>query len=302
MLTKLMAALALCLALAITPFTASPAYAEGGCEGASWGVACGVGVPGYGGSGPAAPLKNTHSGSSDPVACVTQEMPPRKVPCSDAELGTWSNARACYIKAESPPPPLTDAVWSGNTTGSIYRCSSSGIWSGPGSYLFWADSDPGVIPDPRVLALAAVTQMRLRAVEIGMAPDPSPGSVGLVGLPIWLWVASPDASTWGPNTKTASAGGYSVTATGAVTQVVWSMGDGGTVACTSPGTTYADSFGVSSSPDCGYRYTKQGTYTVTATSYWTINWSGIGESGVINQTYTSSVVVTIGELQTVVKG
>ena len=302
MLTKLIAALALCLALTITPLTASPAYAEGGCEGASWGVACGVGVPGYGGAGPAAPLKNTHSGSSDPVACVTQEMPPREVSCSDAELGTWSNARACYIKAESPPPPLTDAVWSGNTTGSIYRCSSSGIWSGPGSYLFWADSAPGVIPDPRVLAMQAVTQMRLRAVEIGMAPDPSPGSVGLVGLPIWLWVASPDQSTWGPNTKTASAGGYSVTATGRVTQVVWSMGDGGTVACTSTGTTYADSFGVSSSPDCGYRYTKQGTYTVTATSYWTINWSGIGESGVINQTYTSSVVVTIGELQTVVKG
>ena len=302
MLTKLIAALALCLALTITPLTASPAHAEGGCEGASWGVACGVGVPGYGGAGPAAPLKNTHSGSSDPVACVTQEMPPREVPCSDAELGTWSNARACYIKAESPPPPLTDAVWSGNTTGSIYRCSSSGIWSGPGSYLFWADSAPGVIPDPRVLAMQAVTQMRLRAVEIGMAPDPSPGSVGLVGLPIWLWVASPDQSTWGPNTKTASAGGYSVTATGRVTQVVWSMGDGGTVACTSTGTTYADSFGVSSSPDCGYRYTKQGTYTVTATSYWTINWSGIGESGVINQTYTSSVVVTIGELQTVVKG
>ena len=302
MLTKLIAALALCLALTITPLTASPAYAEGGCEGASWGVACGVGVPGYGGSGPAAPLKNTHSGSSDPVACVTQELPPREVPCSDAELGTWSNARACYIKAESPPPPLTDAVWSGNTTGSIYRCSGSGIWSGPGSYLFWADGAPGVIPDPRVLALQAVTQMRLRAVEIGMAPDPSPGSVGLVGLPIWLWVASPDQSTWGPNTKTASAGGYSVTATGKVTQVVWSMGDGGTVACTSTGTSYTDSFGMSASPDCGYRYTKQGTYTVTATSYWTINWSGIGESGVINQTYTNSVVVTIGELQTVVKG
>ena len=144
MLTKLIAALALCLALTITPLTASPAYAEGGCEGASWGVACGVGVPGYGGSGGAAPLKHTGSGSSDPVACVTQEMPPREVPCSNPELGTWSNARACYVKAESPPPPLTDAVWSGNTTGSIYRCSASGIWSGPGSYLFWADSAPGV--------------------------------------------------------------------------------------------------------------------------------------------------------------
>lgn len=302
MLTRLLAALALCVALATTSLTGTPAYADAGCEGASWGVACGVGVPGYGGSGGAAPLKHTGSGSSDPVACVTQEMPPREVPCSNPELGTWSNARACYIKAESPPPPLTDAVWSGNTTGSIYRCSGSGIWSGPGSYLFWADTAPGVIPDPRVLAQQAVTQMRLRAVTIGMAPDPSPGSVGLVGLPIWLWVASPDQSTWGPNTKTASAGGYSVTATGRVTQVVWSMGDGGTVACTSTGTSYTDSFGMSASPDCGYRYTKQGTYTVTATSYWTINWSGIGESGVINQTYTSSVVVTIGELQTVVKG
>nr|WP_300151889.1 hypothetical protein [Propionicimonas sp.] len=302
MLTRLLAALALCVALATTPLAGTSAYADAGCEGASWGVACGVGVPGYGGSGGAAPLKHTGSGSSDPVACVTQEMPPREVPCSNPELGTWSNARACYIKAESPPPPLTDAVWSGNTTGSIYRCSASGIWSGPGSYLFWADSAPGVVPDPRVLAQQAVTQMRLRAVKIGMAPEPSPGSVGLVGLPIWLWVASPDQSTWGPNTKTASAGGYSVTATGKVTRVVWSMGDGGTVACTSTGTSYTDSFGMSASPDCGYRYTKQGTYTVTATSYWTINWSGIGESGVINQTYTSSVVVTIGELQTVVKG
>lgn len=302
MLSRLLAALALCVTLATTSLTGTPAYAEAGCEGASWGVACGVGVPGYGGSGGAAPLKHTGSGSSDPVACVTQEMPPREVPCSNPELGTWSNARACYIKAESPPPPLTDAVWSGNTTGSIYRCSGSGIWSGPGSYLFWADTAPGVVPDPRVLAQQAVTQMRLRAVTIGMAPDPSPGSVGLVGLPIWLWVASPDQSTWGPNTKTASAGGYSVTATGKVTQVVWSMGDGGTAACTSTGTSYTDSFGMSASPDCGYRYTKQGTYTVTATSYWTINWSGIGESGVINQTYTSSVVVTIGELQTVVKG
>lgn len=189
MLTRLLAALALCVALATTSLTGPPAYAEAGCEGASWGVACGVGVPGYGGSGGAAPLKHTGSGSSDPVACVTQEMPPREFPCSNPELGIWSNARACYIKAESPPPPLTDAVWSGNTTGSIYRCSASGIWSGPGSYLFWADTAPGVVPDPRVLAQQAVTQMRLRAVTIGMAPDPSPGSVGLVGLPIWLWVA-----------------------------------------------------------------------------------------------------------------
>lgn len=302
MLTRLLAATVACVLLAV----ASPgarAVADSGCVGQSWGVACGVSIPGSEGSGgDASPLKSTGSHNADPVACVTQELPPREVACTDPELGTWSNSRACYITAASPQPPQSDPVWKGNTTGAIYRCSGSGIWSGPGSYLFWSGSDPTVVPDPRVLAQQAVTQMRLRAVAIGMAPDPTPGSVGLVGLPIWLWVASPDASTWGPNTKTASAGGYSVTATGKVTQVVWSMGDGGTVACSSPGTPYSDASGAAPSPDCGYRYGKQGTFTVSATSYWTITWSGIGQSGVIHQTYTNSVVVTIGELQTVVKG
>ena len=303
MLTRLLAPLMLGLLLAVAPFTGTPALADTGCVGQSWGVACGVGVPGSDESGGAAnSLNNTGSHSGGPVACVTQEVPAREVPCTDPVLGTWSNARACYIRSASPQPPHGEPVWNGNTTGSIYECSASGLWAGPGSYLFWSASAPGVVPDPKVLAQQAVTQMRLRGITIGMAPDPSPGSVGLVGLPIWLWAASPDASTWGPNTKTASAGGYSVTATGKVTQVVWSMGDGGTVACASPGTSYSDSFGVSPSPDCGYRYSKQGTYTVTATSYWTINWSGIGQSGVIRQTYTSSVVVTIGELQTVAKG
>jgi len=33
MLTRLFAALAICLVLAITPLTSSPAYAEAGCEG-----------------------------------------------------------------------------------------------------------------------------------------------------------------------------------------------------------------------------------------------------------------------------
>ena len=302
MLTRLLAATMVCFLLAVmTP--AASAVAEDGCVGQSWGVACGVGVPGTDGSGDAAnPLSNAGSHSGGTPTCATQELPPRVVPCTDPELGTWSNSRACYIKAASPQPPQTDPVWKGNTTGAIYRCSASWIWNGPGSYLFWSASDPAVVPDPRVLARQAVTQMRLRAVRIGMAPDPAPGSVGLVGLPIWLWVASPDASTWGPNTKTASAGGYSVTATGKVTQVVWHMGDGGSVACASPGTPYSGAFGAAPSPNCGYRYEKQGTYTVSATSYWTINWSGVGESGVIHQTYTNSVVVTIGELQTVVKG
>jgi hypothetical protein len=297
MLRRRLVSIVLGFAIGCTPFTQAPAAADG-CVGQSWGVACGVGVDGSAGSPGAAGGSN----AGVQVTCVTQELPPREVPCATPDWGTWSNARACYLRLASPQPAQNDPVWKGNTTGAIYTCSSAGIWNGPGSYNLWLSTAPGVAPDPRVLAQQAVTQMRLRGVTVGMAPNATPGAVGLVGLPIWLWVVAPDANTWGPVTKTASAGGYSVSATGKVTQVVWSMGDGGAVACTSPGTPYSDSFGLTPSPDCGYRYAKQGTYTVTATSYWTITWSGVGQSGVIRQTYSSSVMVTIGELQVVVKG
>lgn len=90
----------------------------------------------------------------------------------------------------------------------------------------------------------------------------------VTGGPLFVGSEAFRQTSWGPNTKTASAGGYSVTATGRVTRVVWSMSDGQTVACSTPGTSYADSFGVAPSPDCGYRYSRQGTYTVSATSCW----------------------------------
>ncbi len=294
MLRRLILSVALGL-LIVLGLGAPRASADGGpgtgtCEGASWGFQCAVQGIQQGGSGGGA------AGGAGPT-CVD----PRgsDIPCFVPGLGNWDNVRGCYLEPVTPQPPFSDAIWNGNKTGSVFLCA----W-GPGgrAYQVWLASGPVSAPDPRVLAQQAVTQMRLRGVTVGMAPNATPGAVGLVGLPIWLWVVAPDANTWGPVTKTASAGGYSVSATGKVTQVVWSMGDGGAVACTSPGTPYSDSFGLTPSPDCGYRYTKQGTYTVTATSYWTITWSGVGQSGVIRQTYSSSVVVTIGELQVVVKG
>lgn len=292
MLRRILASIGLAVLLAVAS-SPSRAWADGGsgtCAGASWGFQCTVQRIGQGGG-----AGGTGSGAA--LTCID----PRgaAIPCYSPALGTWDSSRGCYLEAVTPQPSFTDPIWNGNTNGAVYLCA----WGGGGrAYQVWLANGPAAAPNPAVLAQQAVTQMRLRGVTIGMAPDPAPGSVGLVGLPIWLWVVSPDQGSWGPVSRTASAGGYSVTATGRVTQVVWGMGDGGTVACVSSGTAYSDSFGVSPSPDCGYRYGTQGTYTVTATSYWTINWSGIGQTGVIHQTYSSSVVVTIGELQTVVKG
>jgi hypothetical protein len=103
----------------------------------------------------------------------------------------------------------------------------------------------------------------------------------------------------GPITRSASARGYTVTAVAKVTKIVWNMGDGRTVTCTGPGTPYADSYGKQSSPTCGHTYTRQGRYTVSATSYWTVEWAGIGQTGTIPIDFTTRTNITMGESQVI---
>ena len=174
--------------------------------------------PGGGGSEPAV----------KPVCRFTLASPPKEVPCS-SEQGWWVQSRQCYAKAASPQPAKSDPVWEGRTDGAVYDCLRPLL--GPGGFIvtqFWSASPPGVgaPPDPRVIAQQAIAVMNLRAVRIGMVPEPRPGRVGLVGLPVWMWAQQPDSTTWGPVTRTATAGGYTVTATAKVTKVVWAMGDG----------------------------------------------------------------------------
>jgi len=225
------------------------------------------------------------------------------VPCATS-LGWWSQSHACYARAMSPQPPLSDGVWGGRTEGQIYNCVRPGgrDWSGKWtdadiSFLIWLPSPPeGAPPDPRVLARDAVALMNLRAIDMGLVPESGPDRVGLVGLPNWMWVENPSPTTWGPVTRSASAGGFTVTATARVGRVSWDMGDGDVVQC-GAGTPYQDSFGLKFSPTCGHRYERQGRYTVTAASRWMVQWSGMGQSGTIPMTLSTSKDITIGEMQ-----
>ena len=56
-------------------------------------------------------------------------------------------------------------------------------------------------------------------------------------------------------------------------------------------------WGKNSSPTCGYTYTRQGVYTVAATSYWEVAWTGIGQSGTIALNFSRSATITMGEVQ-----
>lgn len=276
----------------------------------------GGGGPTGGGPTGGGPTGGGPTGGGPAAACIDHayETPPVEVPCSRDSLrypGTpvvWSNGRQCYIGRVTPPPPFNDPAWEGHTDGAIYFCEPPVIVGrGIQVIFFWAAAAPiaGSPPDPRELAQQAIAEMDLKAVQIGIVPDPKPGSIGLVGLPVWMWTA-PTEQTWGPITRTASAGGVTVSATARVKSVAWSMGDGSSVTCGSPGTPYNDSFGKIDSPTCGYRYSRTSlgqpgdAYAVAATSYWEVTWAGGGENGVINIDFTANTQIRIGELQVLV--
>lgn len=237
--------------------------------------------------------------STDPQKCALVDG--TEIRCRDGNAW-WSNRWGCYVKATSPQPPKSDPRWQGNTAGRIYDCYDPLVAQNGGTPLTtrWSATPPAALvapPDPVELARQAIAVMQLHAIRIGIVPEPRPGSVGLVGMPTWMWADNPDARTWGPVTRSASAGGFTVTATARVDRVAWSMGDGATVTCTGPGTPYADSYGKKSSPTCGHTYTRLGTYTVRATSHWTVRWNGLGQNGTISLDFTDTTNVTMGEAQ-----
>jgi hypothetical protein len=299
-------AAALCLCLLFAAMTAAPALAEPivcppGTVPDPNGGQCVITVlvPGTSGG-------NGGKGASDPAEPAAQRTctftllgSSREMPCSSDD-GWWSQSQQAYCEAASPQPPWSDPVWGGRTEGQIYECTRPGAAFGVVApvFLIWLAQPPaGAPPDPRVLAQQAIATMNLKAVSIGIVPEPAPGRVGLVGMPVWMWDTNPGPTTWGPITKTASAGGYTVTATAKATKVVWSMGDGEVVVCRTPGTPYEDSYGRQDSPDCGYTYTRQGVYQVWARSYWSVDWSGLGQSGSIPLQFANSVRITVGEAQ-----
>ncbi|MDO5092947.1 MAG: hypothetical protein Q4D79_05920 [Propionibacteriaceae bacterium] len=216
-----------------------------------------------------------------------------EIPC-EVDGGVWDAEYLCYMHVAVPQPSFDDPVWAGRTDGVVYRCVVGNV-----SFLVWRPSSVAVPPDPEVLARRAVDEMGLRAVDMGVFPhvlEELPSGHGFVGWNVWLWVRDASEVTWGPVSRTVSERGFSVTATAAVSGVSWEMGDGGVVSC-GLGTAW-QSFQVRNekSPSCGYVYERTGEFTIRAVSHWMVNWSGIGESGVIEFDLSSEGHVDVVEV------
>lgn len=247
----------------------------------------GEGDSGGGGSG------SGGGGGSDTVRqCYSRGV---EIGCTST-WGYWDAGRGCYVEPASPQPAKSDGVWDGKTDGLIYDCTVPGASVNYVSQ-FWSAAAP-VTVSAAVLASQLREELPVSPVEIGIVPEPGPDSIGLIGLPTWLWVADPGPETWGPQTRSLSSGGVSVTLTAQVTSIRWEMGDGAVVRCSTPGTPYEDRFGAIPSPTCGHTYTQQGVYAVEATTFWTATWtSNTGESGVFEWQMGSSTTIQMGEAQ-----
>ncbi|MGH2909705.1 MAG: hypothetical protein ACRDK8_10460, partial [Solirubrobacteraceae bacterium] len=255
--------------------------------------------------------KDTGSGAAcywDGTAQGISKPPPGPVPCTSPD-GYWSNTYHCYISAISPQPAAGDAEWQGHSPadGAVYNCYQPQTAM---AITIWAQDPPpnsGAGPTPRDVAQIAIKQVDLTAIQIGIAPKPGPNSIGLVGMPVWMWAANPGEHSVGPITASASAGGMTVTATAKLLHVTWDMGDGTQVVCKTSGTPYKSEYGRRDSPDCGYTYKLSSVreaddaYTVTATSIWIITWSGAGQTGTIRlDGLNRSTQIRIGEAQVLV--
>lgn len=215
-----------------------------------------------------------------------------------------SDLNCGYTKIEPKPPPEHPA-WKGKDPEKydlyFMSCSDGGL-DNPDGFIVVPEGQPPVPQvDPQELAQRAVDSMTLLGPDIA-----SPRAAGkyTVGVPMWMWV-NQSATTFGPNTASASAGGVTVTATAKVSKIVWQMGDGASVTCNGPGTPYQASEGMAQSPTCGHVYSKtsagakNGKHQVTATSTWTIDWQGGGAAGQLAEVRQTNVQVAIGELQVV---
>jgi hypothetical protein len=298
-LRRALLVVALCCSLLAA---ASPANAGVTCDEAT-GICTGKAedTTGDGASGDGALVPAGDPGGGGKATCTEHG---EKIPCRTT-AGVWDGA--CYVKVVDPLPPTSNPVWEGHTDGLIVTCTPPMCleqpdqwWVPDCAYDRWIASlpNPGG-PDPAQLALRAVSRMDLNPIDVGIVPEEGPNRVGIVGMPQWMWVNEPAPNTFGPITRTATAGSASVTATAKVDKVVWDMGDGTTVTCVGAGTPYEDRYDVADSPDCGHHYTKQGKYEVTATSYWTVQWQGMGQSGTIPLDFKSTANIVMGESQVI---
>ena len=156
-------------------------------------------------------------------------------------------------------------------------------------------------PDPELLARRAVLGLNLPQPTPIVEPSPNLNKWHTLAIGQPLWLRTRDNAT--TMTRTMTVEGYPVRLTATRRPISFAMGDGHTVTCTrtTPWNPHVDPD--ADSPTCGYRYATlpkgSHSYTVTATTPWTITWSVLGKSGTTTLTKSDATTIPIHEILTV---
>lgn len=263
-------------------------------------------------------------GNAEPIADRECTYGPILTVECQTSAGIWNGT--CYVKVADPQPDKDHPVWAGHEDedGVIIQCTAYDASLAEdcdadggcpaGVFLRWAAGPPDEGPSPAELASRAVAQMDLDAGDVGITPNN--GEPAIYGFPTWLWVDNPAENTTGPITTNASDGDLTVTATGTLDRIEYAMGDGGSVTCAgsdAPGTPYDPAYdppgttgaNAAHSPTCGYMYSDTSAgqpgdaFTITATSYWTVEWSGGGQTGTIPIDLSTTRQHQVAEVQVI---
>ncbi|MFE5334674.1 hypothetical protein ACFQ8E_02075 [Isoptericola sp. NPDC056573] len=251
------------------------------------------------------------------------------IPCKKGKA-VYNSERGCYMALANPQPPKDDKIWDGKTEGYIVACvppedecldDVEGYTYLCAPFRLWQEDPPPteVGPSPLELAERAYARMQLTMGEIGSTPPTAEvdgAAIGIVGMPVWLWVANPAANTTGPITESETDGGLTVTVEGRLDRIVWTLTDDdtgevyATTTCAgsrAPGTPWSEAVSSDArpSPTCGFdgaENRRSGNITVAGTAYWTAEWDGGGLDGEIDvPAQTRESTLAIGEAQVLVQ-
>ena len=186
------------------------------------------------------------------------------------------------------------------------RCVAPKTGPGAGPLDFRSDDSApiGASLPPEVVAYAAVAELQLTPPRPGIGPSPeiNPWKMAAVGYPLWLWAEG----ELDPAPVSESAYDLSVSLDARLERVIFDMGDGSTVTCTTLSRRWTRAVVPGAeSPVCGYRYAQpslpKGDYTVTARSFWAVRWTVNGATGTIPITQTAATTLPVGELQALIR-
>lgn len=134
---------------------------------------------------------------------------------------------------------------------------------------------PAPTVDVVAVARQAVASLALPSSELGIDPAPSANEWGAaaVGQQLWFW--APHASR--QDTQVSSQG-IDIAISAVPLGLVVDTGDGTRLNCTSTDR-LTGPFQNQPSPSCGHAYATKGSYTISASRAWQVNWSALGQSG-----------------------